>query len=144
MTLTIEQLAELLAGVTKAQQSIIDAIESENGGWRNTHLLPKVTSAANMRLPIPRLMDVPSRVLMRSQSRVPMDVATITRMLHEALSGETVPAAPVPTPAAAVATRAAPPPAAPVAAAAAAPAAATAGESKPTGGADDLSNFFDS
>ena len=98
MNLSTEQLAELLAGIARAQQAIIDAIDSENGGWKNTHLLPKVNTAANMRLAVPRLMDVPSRVLMRSQGRVPMDVPTITRMLEEALSG--VAAAPAAAPAA--------------------------------------------
>ena len=147
MNLTIEQLAEVLAGIAKAQQAIADAIESESGGWKNTHLIPKLTTASNMRLAIPRLMDVPSRVLLRSQSRVPMDVATITRMLHEAVSGESVPASPTPTPAAAIATRTAAP-AAPVAAVAAgAVAGAVAGaavvESTPAAGGDDLSNFFD-
>ena len=33
MNLTIEQLAEILAGIAKAQQAIIDGIESESGGW---------------------------------------------------------------------------------------------------------------
>ena len=34
MNVTIEQLAELLAGIARSQQAIVDAIESENGGWR--------------------------------------------------------------------------------------------------------------
>lgn len=137
MNLSTEQLAELLAGIARAQQAIVDAVESENGGWKNTHMLPKVTSAANMRLATPRLIDVPSRILLRSQSRVPMDVPTIVRMLNEAAGGA-APAAPATTPAAAVA--------APVAAAAVVGAgvvAATAAESTPTAGNDDLSNFFD-
>ena len=138
MNLSTEQLAELLAGIARAQQAIIDAIDSENGGWKNTHLLPKVNTAANMRLAVPRLMDVPSRVLMRSQGRVPMDVPTITRMLEEALSG--VAAAPAAAPVAKAAV--------PVAAAVAAPVAAAAAvaantESTPAAGGDDLSNFFD-
>jgi len=138
MNLSTEQLAELLAGIARAQQAIIDAIDSENGGWKNTHLLPKVNTAANMRLAVPRLMDVPSRVLMRSQGRVPMDVPTITRMLEEALSG--VAAAPAAAPAAKAAV--------PVAAAVAVPVAAAAAvaantESTPAAGGDDLSNFFD-
>lgn len=87
MSLTVEQVAELLAGVARAQQAIIDAVESENAGWRNTHLLPKVTVAANLRLTNPRLIDMPSRILLRSQSRVPMDVATIARDLQQAISG---------------------------------------------------------
>ena len=151
MNLTIEQLAEILAGITKAQQAIIDGIDSENAGWKNTHLIPKLTTASNMRLGTPRLIDVPSRVLLRSQSRVVMDVATITRMLHEAVSGEPVPANTPASPGAAAATAARNAPAvAPVAAAAAvgaiagAAAATTATtESAPTAGTDDLSNFFD-
>ncbi len=85
MTITTEQLAELLAGITRSQQTIIDAIESETGGWRSTHLLPKLNTAANMRIPTARLLDLPSRILLRSQSRVPMDAATIARELTIAL-----------------------------------------------------------
>ena len=146
MNLTTEQLAELIAGITKAQQAIIDAIDSENGGWKNTHLLPKINTAANMRFATPRLIDVPARVLMRSQGRTAMDVAGITRMLHEAMSGEPVPAVPPAKPALSIPAAYV---AAPVAAAAAAgviaatTAAPAAPESIPAAGADDLSNFFD-
>jgi len=138
MNLSTEQLAELLAGIARAQQAIIDAIDSENGGWKNTHLLPKVNTAANMRLAVPRLMDVPSRILMRSQGRVPMDVATIVRLLEEAMSG--VAAAPAAAPAAKAAVPVAAAVAVPVAAAAAV---AATTESTPAAGGDDLSNFFD-
>jgi hypothetical protein len=81
MNLTVEQLAEILAGIARSQQAIIDAIESSEGGWRNTHLLNKLNVAANMRVADARLIDIPSRVLLRSQSRVPMDAATIARDL---------------------------------------------------------------
>lgn len=98
MTITTEQLAELLAGITRSQQTIIDAIESETGGWRSTHLLPKLNTAANMRIPTARLLDLPSRILLRSQSRVPMDAATIARELAIALGNPapniTMPAVP--------------------------------------------------
>ena len=137
MNLTIEQLAEILAGITKAQQAIIDGIGSENASWKDTHLIPKLTTASNVRLGTPRLIDLPARVLLRSQSRVPMDVATITRMLHEAVSGEPVPAVAPAKPA-----LSAPPSSAPVAAAATAAAGAATTESVPAAGADDLSNFF--
>lgn len=141
MNLTTEQLAELIAGIAKAQQAIVDAIDSDSGGWKNTHLLPKINTAANMRLPVPRLIDVPARVLMRSQGRVPMDVPSIVRMLQEAMG--------VPPPAPGAAPVAVPetvPVAAPVAAAAgvvAGAAVASAAQSTPTAGGDDLSNFFD-
>ena len=98
MNLNVEQIAELLAGIARSQQAIVDAIESESGGWRNTHLLPKLNTASNMRLATPRLIDIPARILLRSQGRVPMDVPTIVRVIQEAL-GPTAVAAPVPAPA---------------------------------------------
>jgi hypothetical protein len=94
MNLNTEQVAELLAGIARSQQTIIDAIESENGGWRNTHLLPKLTTASNLRLPAARLLDIPSRILLRSQGRIPMDVATIIRALEEATGAKKAATAP--------------------------------------------------
>ena len=145
MNLTTEQLAELLAGIARSQQAIIDAIESESGGWRNTHLLPKLNTASNMRLVSPRLLDIPSRVLLRSQGRVPMDVATIARALEEALGGATPKAT---QPSAATIPQAVPtatPVAAAVAVAAVSAVAVTASGSSPTGSDDnDFGNFFDS
>ena len=108
MNLTTEQLAELLYGIARSQQAIIDAIESENGGWRNTHLLPKLNTAANLRLATSRLQDIPSRILLRSQGRVAMDVATIARVLEEAANGATVGPTASATPAAKAAGVAAP------------------------------------
>lgn len=133
MNLNTEQVAELLAGITRSQQAIIDAIESESGGWRNTHLLPKLTTASNMRLATARLVDIPSRILLRSQGRIPMDIATIVRALEEAV-GSTAPAVTTP-PSAAATPRAAVPIAVPAAAATAVtPINTTEGE---------LGNFFD-
>lgn len=133
MNLTTEQLAELLHGIARSQQAIIDAIESENGGWRNTHLLPKLNTAANLRLATSRLQDMPSRILLRSQSRVPMDVATIARALEEAALGPTLPtvAAAATTPTAALV-------AAPVAAV------ATAALASANATVSDFDNFFES
>ena len=87
MSINTQQLAELLAGIVRAQQSIIDGVESIEAGWRNTHLLPKLNVAANLRLAQPRLIDYPSRILLRSQGRVPLDVATIARDLDAILAG---------------------------------------------------------
>ena len=143
MNLSIEQLAELLAGIARSQQAIIDAIESESGGWRNTHLLPKLNTAANTRLATPRLLDIPARILLRSQGRVAMDVATIARTLDEAVRSA-VPAAAQPS---APTTRQAVPIAAPIAAAAAVvgvAAVAATEASVPAGPeSNDLGNFFD-
>jgi hypothetical protein len=95
MTISIEQLAELLAGVARSQQAVIDAIEGESAGWRNRHLLQKLNVAANLRIPEPRLLDIPSRILLRSQTRVPMDAETIARDLRLALGGAAAVATPV-------------------------------------------------
>ena len=87
MTLTHEQLAELLAGVARSQQAIVDAMDRAQPGFRGTYLLPTLNVAANLRIPQTRLLDLPSRILLRSQGRVPMDADTIQRALHEALEG---------------------------------------------------------
>ena len=108
MNLTTEQFAELLYGIARSQQAIIDAIESENSGWRNTHLLPKLNTAANLRLATSRLQDIPSRILLRSQGRIAMDVVTIARALEEAANGATVGPTASATPAAKAAGVAAP------------------------------------
>ena len=151
MTLSTEQLAELLAGIARSQQAIIDAIESESGGWRNTHLLPKLNTAANTRLATARLLDIPSRILLRSQGRQPMDIATIVRALEAVGGGAeavTVTQAPNPVP---VASQAAPSTstatiaagAAVATAAVGAVAVATAGSAPASGADDQLGNFFD-
>ena len=108
MNLTTEQFAELLYGIARSQQAIIDAIESENSGWRNTHLLPKLNTAANLRIATSRLQDIPSRILLRSQGRIAMDVVTIARALEEAANGATVGPTASATPAAKAAGVAAP------------------------------------
>ncbi len=130
MSINTEQLAELLAGMARAQTAIIDAIESESGGWRNTHLLPKLNTASNMRLATPRLLDIPSRILLRSQGRIPMDVATIMRVLDEAGVRDAPAANATPTPSPA-----------PAQAASAGAASATPASSAPAD--NDLGNFFD-
>lgn len=99
MSITVEQLAELMAGIVRAQQAIIDAAESQEPGFKNTHLLPKLTTASNPRLPTARLIDLPARVLLRSQGRVPMDAETIARDLRVAMAAGAAP--PAATPAAA-------------------------------------------
>ena len=101
MNLTVEQIAELLAGIARSQQTIIDAIEMQTAGFRSTYLLSKLNVAANTRLPNARLIDLPSRILLRSQSRVPMDTATIARDLLAALAGTGAATAAAPTSAAA-------------------------------------------
>jgi len=93
MNISAEQLAELLAGIAKAQNAIIDAVERANGGWRSTHMSPTLNVAANMRSAEPRLVDLPSRVLLRYQGRAGVDVALIAAELDHLVTGAPMPAA---------------------------------------------------
>ena len=130
------QLAELLMGIAKAQNAIIDAMERAAPGFKNTHCVPVLTMAANVRAAVPRLQDLPSRILLRMQGRAAFDIAAIQQDLEHALAAAGIanatpaPAGPEARAAAAAAsTPAAPVPPRPAAARAAAPAApAPAGE----------------
>lgn len=73
MEISSEYLADLLIGIAKAQTTVIDAMERANPGFRNTHAVPLLQIAANMRAGDPRLIDLPSRVLLRMQGRVALD-----------------------------------------------------------------------
>ena len=95
MNLTAEQLAELIAGIARAQTAVIDAVERANGGWRNAHALPLLTVAANVRAAEPRLIDLPSRVLLRMQGRGAVEISAIVADLQRLTS-----AAPTAAPAA--------------------------------------------
>ena len=96
-TLTTQQLAELLIGIARSQQAVIDAIESQRTGYKLTHLGPALTTAAKIRNTghVPTLMDFPARVLLAHQGRNPPDVAQVLRDLEALLSGRPIaPAAP--------------------------------------------------
>jgi hypothetical protein len=91
--LSTQQLAELLVGIARAQQAIIDAIESSKAGFKSTHLAPALTNVARVRdthRPL-QLGDLPARVLMQCMGRNGPNVAQIARDL-EALIGPDEPA----------------------------------------------------
>jgi hypothetical protein len=94
-TLTTQQLAELLIGIARSQQAVIDAIESQRTGYKLTHLAPLLTTATKIRNTghVPTLMDFPSRVLLAHQGRNPPEVAQVLRDLEALLSGRPIPAA---------------------------------------------------
>ena len=86
------QLAELLMGIARAQNAVIDAIERAEPGFRNNHAVPILTIAANVRAAVPRIQDLPSRILLRMQGRAPFDLAQIQQDLEAALAdGGTAP-----------------------------------------------------
>src|ERR1700704_2386059 len=98
MNLTTEHLADILIGVARAQNAVIDAMERASPGFRNTHALPLITLAANMRAGDPRMIDLSARILMRLQGRVALDNAAVKADLERLTSGKPAAAA---TPAAA-------------------------------------------
>ena len=72
-----DQLAELLAGIAKSQNAVLDAVDRANPGFKATHLASVLNVAANMRTAEPRLIDLPSRILLRYQGRAAIDLDAI-------------------------------------------------------------------
>jgi hypothetical protein len=140
MSITTQQLAEILIGVARSQQAIIDAVEGMKAGFKSTYLSPTLDSVAKIRStgrPL-TLQDYPARVLVQCQGRVGPNLEQMVKDLDDLLSGKvTTPSAIAPATArgaalSAAATAAAAAPATPVPVAAAAP------EPKPPAAADDL------
>jgi hypothetical protein len=77
MNLTSDHLADLLIGIARAQNAVIDAMERAEPGFRSTHAVPIISVAANMRAGDPRMIDLPARVLLRLQGRVAVDPASV-------------------------------------------------------------------
>jgi hypothetical protein len=69
--LSPQQLAELLVGIARAQQAIIDAIESSKAGFKAIHLAPALMNVARVRDThrAMQLADLPARVLMQCMGR---------------------------------------------------------------------------
>jgi hypothetical protein len=139
MSITTQQLAEILIGVARSQQAIIDAIESMKAGFKGTYLGPALDSVAKIRStgrPL-TLQEFPARVLVQCQGRAGPNIEQVVKDLDDLLSGKTTTPSSV-APATARAAAAAPQPvaAAPVAAAPAVPAAPVAPAAKTAGGGD--------
>ena len=87
MEISSEYLADLLIGIAKAQTAVIDAMERANPGFRNTHAVPLLQIAANMRAGDPRLIDLPARVLLRMQGRVALENTAVVADLERLAKG---------------------------------------------------------
>jgi len=95
--ITTQQLAELIIGVARSQQAIIEALDSQKAGFKGTHLAPALNNAAKSRVttrPL-TLQEFPSRVLLQCMGRAGPSVEQIARDLEALLSGQSgTPAAP--------------------------------------------------
>ena len=88
---TTQQLAELLIGVARAQQAIVDAIESQKAGYKGSHFAPAIDNAAKSRVttrPL-TLQEFPSRVLLQCMGRAGPNVEQLTRDLDALLGTAT-------------------------------------------------------
>jgi hypothetical protein len=90
MSISTQQLAEILIGVARSQQAIIDAVESMKAGFKSTYLSPALDSVAKIRStgrPL-TLQDYPARVLVQCQGRAGPNLEQVVRDLEELLSGK--------------------------------------------------------
>ena len=83
-----QQLAELLVGIARAQQAIVDAIESSKAGFKATHLSPALMNVARVRDTHRALQlgDLPARVLMQCMGRNGPNVDQIAKDLESLLA----------------------------------------------------------
>ena len=49
--ITTQQLAELIIGVARAQQAIVDAIESQKAGFKGSHFSSAIDNAIHRKTP---------------------------------------------------------------------------------------------
>ena len=124
LQISATQLAELLAGIGRAQAAMVQGLENELAGVRSGRVIPAVQNAAHLRdHPDPTLVDLPVRIFLSSMGRVGPDPAVIAKDLERLFSG----AAPTRTTQAEAAAASAP--------------AARAEAATPTAGGDDPMDF---
>jgi hypothetical protein len=92
---TTQQLAEILIGIARTQQAIVEGVESLKAGFKNTHFAPALDNTAKIRVttrPL-TLQEFPARVLMQCMGRAGPNLEQIARDLEALLSGQAVTAA---------------------------------------------------
>ena len=87
--ITTQQLAELIIGIARAQQAIVEGMESMKAGFKSTHFAPSLDNTARMRVttrPL-TLQEFPARVLLQCMGRAGPNVEQVTRDLEALLAG---------------------------------------------------------
>jgi len=88
--ITTQQLAELIIGIARAQQAIVEGMESLKAGFKTTHFAPALDNTAKTRVttrPL-TLQEFPARVLMQCMGRAGPSVEQVTRDLEALLAGQ--------------------------------------------------------
>jgi hypothetical protein len=93
MQISAQQLAELLAGIARAQAAIVNGLENELAGVRSGRIMPALQNAAHMRdHPQPTLTDLPVRLVLSSLGRAGgPDLAAVTADLERLCGGAEAP-----------------------------------------------------
>ena len=87
--LTTQQLAELLLGVARAQNAIIEAMENSNRGFKSGHFRPALETVSRVRSKHPdTLVDFPARLLLQMLGRNGPDVAQVAKNLDALLGNQ--------------------------------------------------------
>ena len=88
LQISAQQLAELLAGIARAQAAVVNGLESELAGVRSGRIVPAVQNVAHLRdHPEPTLVDLPVRILLGAMGRIPPDPAVIAKDLERLIGG---------------------------------------------------------
>jgi hypothetical protein len=96
--MTTQQLAQLLLGIARAQNAIVEAMETSKAGFRASHFRPAVESASRIRANRPdSLTDYPSRLLLQMMGRTGPDIDTVLRDLERLLAAPATAAAAPPS-----------------------------------------------
>jgi len=94
--ITTQQLAQLLLGIARSQNAIIEALENSKAGFKSTHFRPSIETASRIRSNMQEtLADYPSRLLLQMLGRTAPDSDRVLRDLENLL---TPPAAAAPAP----------------------------------------------
>jgi hypothetical protein len=98
--ITTQQLAELLIGIARSQQAVVDAIESMQAGFKGKHFSSTLQSTAKLRSMdyVPTLQDLPARVLLQCQGRTGPDLSQLVPVLEAMLAEKRPPIAPAAIP----------------------------------------------
>ena len=95
--ITTHQLAELLLGVARAQQAIVDAIENSKAGFKSTHFRPMIETASRIRSNrAETLADFPPRLLLHMLGRNAPAADMVAAELEELLTRQADAGAPPP------------------------------------------------
>jgi hypothetical protein len=91
---TTQQLAEILLGIARAQQAIIEALENSKAGFKATHFRPTLEAVSRIRSNrAESLADFPARLLLQFLGRNGPELSQVVADLEVLLAQPPSPAA---------------------------------------------------